>query len=160
MRAGHIPKRGHPGGCPPLCDGYVYTCFTTYVVLWFATILLTQANEEGMGTWGRWTRPRSTRSRVSVSAGAVCSSARMPLSAPESTDTAMARWSSSAWESPASSSRPSRSTSRVCSETAASKRSSTAAAPSASVAGPNGRTGDGDTVGHPRGCPSACGSYR
>lgn len=23
-----------------------------------------------------------------------------------------------------------------------------------------GRTGDGDTVGHPRGCPLACGSYR
>ena len=44
--------------------------------------------------------------------------------------------------------------------TAASKRSSPAAAPSASAAGPNGRTGDGDTVGHPRGCPSACGSYR
>lgn len=31
---------------------------------------------------------------------------------------------------------------------------------SASAAGPNGRTGDGDTVGHPRGCPLACGSYR
>ena len=25
-----------------------------------------------MGTWGRWTRPRSTRSRVSVSAAVVC----------------------------------------------------------------------------------------
>lgn len=24
----------------------------------------------------------------------------------------------------------------------------------------NGRTGDGDTVGHPRGCPLACVSYR
>ena len=143
-----------------LYDGYVDTCFTTYVVLWFATILLTQANEEGMGTWGRWTRPRSTRSRVSVSAGAVCSSARMPLSAPASTGIATARWSSSAWESPASSSRPSRSTSPVCFETAASKRSSPAVAPSASAAGPNGRTGDGDTVGHPRGCPLACGSYR
>ena len=143
-----------------LYDGYVDTCFTTYVVLWFATILLTQANEEGMGTWGRWTRPRSTRSRVSVSAGAVCFSARMPLSAHASTDIATARWSSSVWESPASSSRPSRSTSPVCFETAASKRSSPAVTPSASAAGPNGRTGDGDAVGHPRGCPLACGSYR
>ena len=61
-----------------LYDVYVDTCFATYVVLWFATMLLAQANEEWMGTWGRWTRPRSTRSRVSVSAGAVCSSARMP----------------------------------------------------------------------------------
>ena len=143
-----------------LYDGYVDTCFTTYVVLWFATILLTQANEEGMGTWGRWTRPRSTRSRVSVSAGAVCSSARMPLSAHASTDIATARWLSSASESLASSSRPSRSTSPVCFETAASKRSSPAVAPSASAAGSNGRTGDGDTVGHPRGCPLACVSYR
>ena len=50
-------------------------------------------------------------------------------------------------ESPASSSRPSRSTSPVCFETAASKRSSPAVAPSASAAGSNGRTGDGDTVG-------------
>ena len=45
-------------------------------------------------------------------------------------------------------------------ERAASKRSSPAVASSASAAGPNGRTGDGDTVGHPRGCPLACGSYR
>lgn len=28
------------------------------------------------------------------------------------------------------------------------------------AAGSNGRTGDGDTVGHPRGCPLACVSYR
>ena len=56
--------------------------------------------------------------------------------------------------------RPSRSTSPVCFETAASKRSSPAVAPSASAAGSNGRTGDGDTVGHPRGCPLACVSYR
>ena len=54
----------------------------------------------------------------------------------------------------------SRSTSPVCFETAASKRSSPAVTPSASAAGPNGRTGDGDTVGYPRGCPLACGSYR
>lgn len=140
-----------------LYDGYVDTCFTTYVVLWSATILLTQADEEGMGTWGRWTRPRSTRSRVSASGRSACSFARMPRCALASMGTATARWSSSVWESPASSSRPSRSTSPVCFETAASKRSSPVAARNASAAGPNGRTGDGYTVGHPRGCPLACG---
>ena len=143
-----------------LYDGYVDTCFTTYILLWFATILLTQANEEGMGTWGSWIRPRSIRLLVSASGRSACSFARMPRCALASMGTAMARWSSSVWESPASSSRPSRSTSPVCFETAASKRSSPAVAPSASAAGSNGRTGDGDTVGHPRGCPLACVSYR
>lgn len=32
-----------------LYDVYVDTCFATYVVLWFATMLLAQANEEWMG---------------------------------------------------------------------------------------------------------------
>ena len=123
VRAGHIPKRGRPVGVP-LYDGYVDTCFTTYVVLWFSTILLTRANEEGMGTWGRWT-DREVHGRGSLFRrercvslrGCRCLRTRLRILRRHGGRVPV-------WESPASSSRPSRSTSPVCFETAASERSS------------------------------------